>query len=349
MPLELVAVAPHTPELREYEECEPGPGEVLVRTTLSAEKHGTDLLFYRDENPLAGLGFDGENWLFLHPDEKPAQTFHGPYNLGNMGAGIVEAVGEGVEGLAVGDRVYGYLPIRESHTVAAERVKRAPEGVSDDLLVCADPAMVALMGVREGQVRIGEKVAIFGLGAIGLMATCLAKIGGAAQVIAVEPMPLRAKLGPAYGADLVIDPSKTKDPGLAIREATGMRGVDIALETSGNIKALQHAIRGTRFGGGIVTVAWYHGGAGDLRLAEEWHMNRQTMIAGARVESTPYRDFPRWDPDRLERTVLQFFGEGRIAVEGMLNPRVPIAEAADAYRLIDEHPEQTVKLAVEYK
>ena len=348
MPLELVAVAPHTPELREYEDRDPGPGEVLVRSKLSAEKHGTTLLGYRDQNPMAGLSFDSEHWLFLHPDEPPAQTFWGPMHLGNITVGVVEAVGPGVEGLAVGDRVYGYLPIRESHTVPAGQVKRAPEGVPDEMLVCTDPAMVALTGVREGLVRIGEAVAVFGLGAIGLMAVRLAKIGGASQVIAVEPIALRAKLGPVYGADLVIDPSSTKDVGLAIREATGMHGVDIALETSGSIHALQDAIRGTRFGGAIVTVAWYHEGAAALQLGQEWHMNRQTLISGARVESVPYRDHPRWDPARIERTVLQFFAERRLTVEGMLNPRVPIAQAADAYRLIDEHPDQCVKLAVEY-
>jgi threonine dehydrogenase-like Zn-dependent dehydrogenase len=348
MPLELIAVAPHTPELREYEDRDPGPGEVLVRSTLSAEKHGTTLLGYRDQNPLAGMSFDAEHWLLLHPDQPPSQTFYGPMSLGNLTAGIIEAVGPGVEAFAVGDRVFGYLPIRESHTVPADRVNRAPEGVADEMLVCTDPAMVALMGVREGLVRIGESVAVFGLGAIGLMAVRLAKIGGAAQVIAIEPLPLRAKLGPLYGADLVIDPSSTKDVGLAIREATGMQGVDISLETSGNLNALQQSVRGTRYAGAIVTVAWYHEGAAALRLGEEWHFNRQTLISGARLESVPYRDHPRWDPARIERTILQLFAQGRLTTEGMLDPRVPIAEAADAYRLIDEHPDQCVKLAVEY-
>jgi threonine dehydrogenase-like Zn-dependent dehydrogenase len=257
-------------------------------------------------------------------------------------------VGEGVPGLQVGDRVWGYLPIRETHTVAAGRVQLAPGNVSDEMLVCLDPALVALTGIREGNVRLGETVAVFGMGAIGLMAVQLARLAGGAFVAAVEPAPLRADLAAQYGADAVLDPSADPQPGLRLRELTDMRGVDIALETSGSHAALHEAIRGTCYGGTIVTVAWYHGGAEALQLGEEWHFNRQTLVSGARLESVPYRDHPRWDPQRIERTILALFAQGRLTVEGMLQPRVPITEAAEAYRLIDEHPEQCVKLAVEH-
>jgi threonine dehydrogenase-like Zn-dependent dehydrogenase len=72
------------------------------------------------------------------------------------------------------------------------------------------------------------------------------------------------------------------------------------------------------------------------------------MISGARLESVPYRDYPRWDPDRVQDTIVDLFARGQLTVEGMLQPRVPIAQAADAYRLIDEQPGATVKLAVEF-
>jgi len=186
------------------------------------------------------------------------------------------------------------------------------------------------------------------MGAIGLMAVSLAKLAGAAQVIAVEPLPLRAELARARGADLVLAPQADPDVGLRIREATGMAGVDVALETSGSHTALHHAIRGTRYGGTIVPVAWYHGGAQALELGDEWHFNRQTLVSGARLESVPYRDHPRWDPARVERTVLGLFARGLLTADGLLNPRVPLRQAAEAYRLIDEHPEQCVKLAVDY-
>jgi threonine dehydrogenase-like Zn-dependent dehydrogenase len=186
------------------------------------------------------------------------------------------------------------------------------------------------------------------MGAIGLITLQMAKLCGAAFVVAVEPVPLRAELAARYGADLVLDPAADPDVGLAIRRATDMDGVDIAIETSGSYRALHHALRATRYGGTIVPVAWYHGPAADLNLGEEWHFNRHTLVSGARLESAPYRDHPRWQPARVEKTVLGLFEKGKLTVEGMLHPRVPIRQAAEAYRLIDEHPERCVKLAVEY-
>jgi len=348
MPLELVATGLRQPELREYEDRDPGPGEVLVCSVLSAEKHGTDLLFYRGESPFSGHNFDARHGLFMPRECEAIITRDAPMSLGNMTVGVVVEVGPEVEGLTVGSRVYGYLPIRETHTVAAQALRLAPEGVSDEMLVCLDPALVAFTAVREGHVLLGETVAVFGMGAIGLMTVGLAKLAGAALVIAVEPLPLRAEVAWRHGADVVLDPLRDPDAGLQIRVATDMEGVDAAIETSGSHAALHHAIRGTRYGGTIVPVAWYHGGAADLRLGEEWHFNRQTMVSGARLESVPYRDHPRWNPERVERTVLRLFARGLLAVDGMLQPRVPITEAAEAYRLIDEHPEQCVKLAVEY-
>jgi len=73
------------------------------------------------------------------------------------------------------------------------------------------------------------------------------------------------------------------------------------------------------------------------------------MVSGARVESEPYRDHPRWDRRRVEETVLELFRSGKLSVQGMLRPVVPIEEAAEAYRFIDEHPEESIKLGVSYE
>jgi threonine dehydrogenase-like Zn-dependent dehydrogenase len=348
MPLELVAVAPRQAVVREYEERAPAPGEVLVRTLLAAEKHGTTLQFYRGVSPFTDKTWDGENGLFMPLDQPKSADWGQGMPLGNMTVGVIAHLGEGVDGLSVGQRVYGYLPIRETHTVLASRVQAAPEGLTDEMLVCLDPAMVAFTGIRESRIVLGETVAIFGAGAIGLMAVQLAKLSGASLVVSVEPLALRGSLARQYGADVVLDLAKNNDAGLQVRQATGMVGVDITIETSGNHRALHHAIRGTRYGGTIVPVAWYHGEAKGLELGEEWHMNRQTLVSGARLESVPYRDHPRWDPERVKQTVLDLFAARKLTAEGLLRPRVSIAEAAEAYRAIDEHPEGCVKLAVEF-
>jgi len=324
LPKEIVAISPRNIIFREYDEKALEPHQIRIKSCLSAEKHGTTLAIYRG---LSSASF--------------------PLRLGNMTVGVVTDVGNAVKRFKVGDRVYGYLPIRETHTVSEDRVHLAPDELSDEELVCIDPAVVALMAVREGNVKLGEKVAIFGLGAIGLMTVQMAKISGSILVIGVEPIKKRRMLAERYGADILFDPMEC-DVVSDIREVTDKKGVDISIETSSSYRALDQAIRATRYGGTIVPVSWYHGEAKGLNLGEEWHYNRQVMISGARVESEPYRDYPRWNRKRVYETVIQLFRQKRINVDGMLDPIVRFEDVIEAYRMIDEEPEKTVKLGVKY-
>ena len=348
MPRELVAIAPRTPVLREYEEPPLKPNQVRVKSLLSAEKHGTTLTMYRGISPFSEKMLDPELGVFVPKPSDKRKTGWGdfPIRLGNMTVGIVTEVGDEVKDLKVGDRVYGYLPIRETHTVDEKQVKIAPSELSDEALVCIDPAAVSLMAVREGNVRVGDKVAIFGLGAIGLMTVQMAKISGALFVIGVEPIEKRRKLAKKYGADMLLDPSSC-DVGLEIKKAIG--GVDVSIDTSGSYQALHQAIRATSYGGTIVPVSWYHGDARGLNLGEEWHFNRQVMVSGARVESEPYRDHPRWNRKRIYETVVELFRKKVLTSEGLLSPIVRFENVVEAYRTLDERPGETIKLGVTYK
>jgi threonine dehydrogenase-like Zn-dependent dehydrogenase len=346
MPRELVLTAPRILEFREYEEPKLKTKQVRIRSTLTAEKHGTSLAIYRGISPFHVKRYDDRLKLFLPLEEKAAIY---PCHVGNMTVGVVVEVGEGVSKFKVGDRVFGYLPVRETHTVDEDFtfIWKAPPELKDEELVCIDPATVALMAVREGYIRVGDAVAVFGLGAIGLMAVQISRIAGASKIIAVEPIELRRRLAEKYGADHVLNPSNC-DVGLEIKRLTEGMGVDVSIETSGSYKALHQAIRSTAYGGSVVPVSWYHGDAVGLDLGEEWHFNRQIMVSGARVESEPYRDYPRWTRSRVYKTVIELFKRKMLTVEGMLRPIVPFDEAIEAYKLIDEKPEETVKLAIRY-
>ncbi len=372
MPYELIAVAPRTPELRYYEEPDLGPRQVRVRTELASPKHGTEMVGYRDEAP-ARRPYD-PLWGCMMPlsDAETASAF--PMRLGNMAVGIVTEVGSGATRFRVGDRVFGHLPIRETHTLDESAVDPLPEGISPVAAVCLDPAVMAL-AIRDANIRLGDHVAVFGMGAIGLMATQLARLAGAGKVIAVDPIPARRELALRLGADAALDPlADGGDVGLAIRQMTGwsrdgresrregervvggywevptqvgQRGVDVAVEVSGNVRALHQAIRATRFGGTICALSFYGRDAAGLRLGDEFHVNRQQLIS-ARVESLPLRDAPAWDLRRLVELALSWLRSGRLRADGILTPIVPFAECAEAYRHIDEHPEDSVKLGVRF-
>jgi len=347
LPKELLALAPGKPALLDYEEPPLKPNQVRIKSVFSAEKHGTTLLIYRGLSPFSEKSFDPETGLFMPKCEGKGWTVSFPIKLGNMTVGLVIEVGSQVKRFKVEDRIYGYLPIRETHTVDEDKINLAPPELSDEEIVCIDPAAVALMAVCEGHVRLGDIVAVFGLGAIGLMTVQMAKLSGAMLVIGVEPIERRKELAKRYGADVVIDPREC-DAGLEIRKATGWKGVDISIETNGSYSALHQAIRGTRYGGTIVPVSWYHGEAKGLNLGEEWHFNRQVMVSGARVESEPYRDYPLWNRERVYETVVSLFKRKLLRIDGMLTPIVHFKDVVEAYRMIDERPEETIKLGVRY-
>src|SRR5699024_5428152 len=106
------------------------------------------------------------------PDEALASF---PRRLGNMAVGTVTEIGPEVTGFAVGDRVFGHFPIRETQTVDQSRADPLPEGLSAEAALCLDPVVMAL-AMRDANIKLGDRVAVFGMGAIGLIAVQLARL-----------------------------------------------------------------------------------------------------------------------------------------------------------------------------
>ena len=371
MPRELVAVAPRTPVLREYEEPPLGERQIRVRTEFASPKHGTELVAYRNE-PAARRPYDPVLGAFVRRPEGEAPVAF-PRRLGNMAVGVVAEVGPGVTRFSVGDRVFVHFPIGETHTVEETDADLLPAGLSPEAAVCLDPAVMAL-AMRDAEIRLGDRVAVFGLGAIGLMAVQLAHLAGADWVVAVDPIAARREVALALGADVALDPlADDGDAGLAIRRLTdpgteaasepapprivggyleeltqvGQMGVDVAVEVAGSAQALHHAIRATRFGGTICVLSYYGRDATGLHLGEEFHVN-QLRLVSARAQSLPLGDHPAWTLQRLVDVALGWLASGRLRAGGIVTPVVPFAESAEAYREIDEHPERSIKLGIRF-
>lgn len=372
MPRELIARAPRTPEIREYEEAPLNPREVRFRTELASPKHGTELVGYRND-PVASRPYD-PSWGAVMPRSAEDTLKSFPKPLGNMAVGVITEAGPEVTRFHVGDRVFGHFSIRETHTADESHVDLLPEGLSAEAALCLDPVVMAL-AMRDGGIKLGDNVAVFGLGAIGLIAIQLAKLAGAHQVIALDPLKNRRELALRLGADIVLDPTENNgDAGLAIRQLTstevpqrqqrpekrliggylerptqiGQLGVDVAVETSGSIPALQQAIRAARFGGTVCVVSFYGRDASGLLLGEEFHINQLQMVS-VRAESLPMRDAPGWTLNRMVNLALEWLASGRISTEGILSPIVPFDDSAEAYQMIDERPAESIKLGVRFQ
>lgn len=323
MPKELVALDVRKPVLRDYEDGPVPEGRVRVKVEFGSPKRGTELTLYRgDRMP----GF--------------------PMGLGNMCIGTITDIGDGVEGLSIGDRVAGYGHLKETHTWSAQGIYKMNERMTWKEAVCFDPAQFALSGIRDGQLRLGDRTAVFGLGAIGQMAAQMVRMAGAVFVAVVDPIAVRREVAMKTGADLALDPM-TQDVGAELKKATDGKGVDVVIETSGIYEALHQAIAGLAWGGNVAYLAWSKECKGGLNFGDHAHLMIPNIIF-ARACSDPNRDHPRWDFNRIMDVCWQMLSEGRLQCEDIIQPVVPFSESAEAYEDMDYHPENSIKLGVKF-
>ena len=346
MPNELLLTAPRALRIAPYDDPVLGAGEVRVDAVASGISHGTELALYRGDSPFGGKRFDLELRQFV---EAPETELY-PMRLGYEWVGRVGAVGADVHGIEVGDHVHLTLPHRETHTVATADPAPClvlPRELEPGRAALLQSAAIALQAVHDARLKAGDRVAIFGLGVHGLLAVQLARLSGASWVGVVDPIAGRRALAERFGADCTLDPGSC-DAGREIKVSAGGGGPDVAIEFSGRYAALHEALRCVRLAGTVVAAGFYVGGAGDdLRLGEEFHHNRLTLVGSMSGWGAPQRE-PGWDRRRLRATALDLLAQGRLDVDELITHRVPFERAAEAYELIDRRPEETLRVVFTY-
>jgi len=341
--LEVFSAEPEKAVYREYEDAPLKEGQIRVQVEYAAAKHGTEFTAFKGDSVHETHNYD-EDWQLFLPREGGKKAYS--MRPGNMWVGRVSEAAPGVTRVAVGDCVAGYGGIRPTQTANADGVRVLPDGMGWKAAVCYDPLQFALGGVRDGNVRAGDNVAVFGLGAIGQMEVQLAKRAGAMLVIACDPIAKRRAVALKNGADYAFD-SVAEDAGYLIKELTGKRGVDVAIESSGFYNALQSAIRGCAYNGNVAVTGWYHECKGGLDLGWEAHFNQPNILI-SRACSEPNRDYPRWGFQRICDTAWQMLADGWLDCESVVDPVVPFKDAAQAYMDIYRDPSDSVKLGVRF-
>jgi threonine dehydrogenase-like Zn-dependent dehydrogenase len=321
--------------------------QVRAQAIVSGISHGTEIALYRGASPFAGKRFD----LGLRVFEQDADAQAYPMRLGYEWVGRVREVGDEVRAIDVGAVVHATLPHRETQTIANAGEPAAswlvvPAEVTPERAALLQSATIALQAVHDARLKVGDRVAVFGLGTMGLLAVQLARLSGAAWIAAVDPIAERRDLAGAFGAAHTLDP-ETGDAGRGIKVAAGGDGVDVAIEFSGRYAALHEAMRSVRLAGTVVGAGFYLGGGSDLRLGEEWHHNRLTLVGSMSGWGAPHRD-AGWGRRRLRATALELLAGGRLNVDAFVTHRVPFERAADAYDLIDRRPDEALRVLLTY-
>lgn len=330
-----------------------GPADALVRMTTTTIC-GTDIHILKGEYPVAeGL------------------------TIGHELVGVIEALGSGVQGYKVGQRVivgaitpdgnsyaslsgahsqcgnavaHGWKPIggwRFGNTIdgcQAEYVRvpyaegnlaPIPDELADEqVLMCPDIMSTGFGGAESGHIRIGDVVAVFAQGPIGLCATVGARLSGAAVVIGADALPERLAMSRRLGADHVIDVTK-EDPVDAILRLTGGRGVDVSIEALGKQQTFEQALRVLRPGGVLSSLGVYSqdltiplgpfaAGLGD-------HTIRTTLCPGGK--------------ERMRR-MMAAVASGRADLRGLVTHRFKLGDIEAAYDLFGHQRDGVLKVAI---
>jgi len=274
----------HRFEITEAPVPEPGAGEVLVKV------HAVGL-----------CGSDLHNFSEGAVGDMPTVY---PMVLGHEPAGTVVSTGAGVTGWAPGDRVMlepaiycyhcefclsghynlcenlrflsqpgepGYF--RDYVTIPAGNLVRIPDGMSFEVATLFEPLAVAVHSMKFARVKLGDTVAVFGAGPIGLLTIACVKLAGATKIIAVEPVAARRELALHAGADAVIDP-EAEDPRESVMEQTNHRGVEVAIDCVARGGTLNHSIHITRRAGRVVVT----GIPRQTRVGLDYHVMRRKEV-----------------------------------------------------------------------
>lgn len=324
-----------------------GPGEALIKITTTTIC-GTDVHILKGEYPVA-----------------PGRI------VGHEPVGIIAELGPGVTGYSIGQRVIAgaITPCGQCHSCldghhsqcggkaiggwkfgntidgcqadyvlvphAMANLAPVPDGLTDEqVLMCPDIMSTGFGGAENGHIKIGDTVAVFAQGPIGLCATAGAKLKGASQIIVVDRVDARLKVSKRLGADIVIDYTKV-DPVEEIMRVTNGRGADVSIEALGTQQTFESCLRSLKPGGTLSSLGVYSGklslpldalaaGLGDHKIVT-------TLCPGGK--------------ERMRR-LLNVVASARVDLEPLVTHRFKLEQIEQAYELFANQRDGVLKVAI---
>jgi 2-desacetyl-2-hydroxyethyl bacteriochlorophyllide A dehydrogenase len=342
----VVFSAPRTVGFETFEDQPLGRREVRLRTLYSGISAGTELTAYRGSNPYLHKRWDAPRKLFV-PAEQPALTY--PVSgWGYEEVGEVIELGSEVQAVSIGDIIYGTWGHRSHHIVEEEYAKPRlkPDGLDPILAIYSHLGPIALNGILDANIHVGETVAVFGLGVLGQIIAQLAKLSGA-RVIGVEMIEKRLELARGLGTIEHAFNPRYSSPAEQIKELTNGRGADVTIEVTGSAKALHEAIRATAYSARVVVLGFFQGEAQGLFLGEEFHHNRINLVCSQISNVDPAFSY-RWDRIRLIHTIMELQARGSLNLRPVITHVIPFKDAAQAFRILDETPDQALQVVLDF-
>lgn len=210
-----------------------------------------------------------------------------------------------------------------------------PDALTDEqVLMCPDIMSTGFSGAESGGVQIGDTVAVFALGPIGLCAVAGARLKGASRIIGVDTVPERLAIARRLGADEVVD-FKAGDPAAQIMALTGGRGVDVAIEALGTQGTFESALRVLRPGGTLSNLGVY---SSDLRIPLDAYA---AGLGNKNIVST----LCPGGKERMRRLV-GVLESGRLDLKPLVTHRFRLDDIEAAYDLFAHQRDGVLKVAI---
>ncbi|HEV7415756.1 MAG TPA: zinc-binding alcohol dehydrogenase [Tianweitania sediminis] len=307
------------------------PDEVRIRTLLSGVSAGTELSQYRATSPYMARQWDTERRVFR--DGEPSWSFP-VRNLGYEEVGEIVEVGADVASLSVRDRIFGTWGHRSGHVMREADIdgRIMPPDADPRIGIFSHIGAVALNGVHDARIRIGDLVVVFGLGVPGQIVVHASRASGA-TVIGIDPVPFRRQMAERLGADRTFDPSELSVAD-AVKDLNGGAGADVCIEVSGAAPALTEAMRTVTYAGRVVAMGFFQGETRGLQLGDEFHHNRIELIS-SQISGVAPEASHRWSKPRLWKAAVRLQHQGRLDLLPLITDSVPFEDAPALFERLD--------------
>ncbi len=320
---------PYQVTLHQEELPAPRAREALVQTIVSAVSAGTELLFYRGLVPPGMAADTAINGL--------SQTVAYPIAYGYAAVGRVIACGPNTPPDLMGQLVFSFQPHTSHFLAAYDALFQVPASLDPEPAALLPNMETAVNLVMDAQPMLGERVLVLGQGVVGLLTIALLAQYPLAQLVAVDDYAQRLALSQTLGATHTATPDE-------LHQLAGL-DPDLVLELSGNPAALAAAVELAGFGTRILVGSWYGQKPVNLPLGGSFHRNRIQIIS-SQVSTLDARHHNRWTKAR--RFDLAWQQLRHLETQPLITHRFPLHRAAEAYQLLDSHPDQTIQLLFTY-
>lgn len=275
-----------------------------------------------------------------------------PLVLGHEPAGIIAKAGKNVKKFKVGDRVFAHHHVADltcyycrhgDYTLCSQFAQthlepggfaeffkvpapnlqidtlKLPDRVSFEEATLIEPVGCCIRAQNKAGIHKGDNVAVVGAGPSGIIHAILAKMAGASQVLVTDLVDYRLKKAKQLGADVVINPQK-ENIHEALERATDNRGVDVAIATAPNAKAVEDSIQVIRKGG-------------KLLLFAPTQPDQYARLSPHRLFFSEITVVPSYSVSHIEtRQALKLISSGELKAKELITHRFPLSRTSEAFQ-----------------